>query len=514
MSRGAEILNLFSDKLSLVLPTLAVLLVALAARVFFVADPLSRIPHVGRELGSNEKRRQAFLGNAKAMYRDGYQKFKDGIFQIVTSKANTSVVVVAPRYLDELKRLPDEVLSFDDAVAQSLYAKYTKLPVGEGSITHAIKTNLNPTLPQLNQSMLDEVQRSFQEDLPPCDDWTPIRIHPKLLRVVARTSGRVFVGSELCHDERYLDAAINYTVDVISARRAIDHMQPWKRPFLAWRLPEVKQLDEHFHQANAFLRPVLETRRNLKPEERPDDMLSWLMDDVKKAKSGDRTSEKLAMGLLALSFASIHTTTMTSTNAFYDLAAHPSVASELRQEIASVLSANNGIMSSHALQAMKKLDSFLKESFRFNPPGASVFQRKVRRPIRLSTGETIPAGVVIETAAHAVTRDPEIFEDPDEFKPFRFYEMMQREDGSADEGAARNQFVSISTKYLSFGYGRHACPGRFLAANEIKLIIASCIMMYDIRLANGETKRYRNFEFGASLVPDPSKELLFKRVAK
>jgi hypothetical protein len=32
--------------------------------------------------------------------------------------ANTSVVVVAPRYLDELKRLPDDVLSMEDAVAQ------------------------------------------------------------------------------------------------------------------------------------------------------------------------------------------------------------------------------------------------------------------------------------------------------------------------------------------------------------------------------------------------------------
>jgi len=32
--------------------------------------------------------------------------------------ANTVVVVVAPRYLDELKSLPDDVLSMEDAVAQ------------------------------------------------------------------------------------------------------------------------------------------------------------------------------------------------------------------------------------------------------------------------------------------------------------------------------------------------------------------------------------------------------------
>lgn len=242
------------------------------------------------------------------------RQFKNGIFRIVTSKANTSVVVVAPRYLDELKKLPDDVLSLDDAIAQSLYAKYTKLAVGDHSITHAIKSSLNPALPRLNDTLLDEVQRCFLVEFPPCDEWTPVRIHPKLLRIVAEVSGRIFVGPELCHDEQYLDSAINYTVDVIAARRAIDRMQPWKRPFLAWRLPEVQRLDARFIQATAFLRPVMQERMELRPDERPDDMLTWLIEDPNGFKFEDRSSAKLAKGVLALSFASIHTTTMTSTN--------------------------------------------------------------------------------------------------------------------------------------------------------------------------------------------------------
>jgi hypothetical protein len=40
--------------------------------------------------------------------------------QLLTFEAaNTSVIVVAPRYLDELKRLPDDVLSMEDAIAQA-----------------------------------------------------------------------------------------------------------------------------------------------------------------------------------------------------------------------------------------------------------------------------------------------------------------------------------------------------------------------------------------------------------
>ncbi|KAK4445433.1 putative cytochrome P450 E-class, group IV [Podospora aff. communis PSN243] len=510
MSRITAIQSLFEDKMSLVLPTIAILVAALILRPYFTANPLSHIAQVGEELGSNEKRRQAFLAGAKALYREGYHKFKDGIFRIVTSKANTSVVVVAPRYLEELKKLPDNVLSMEDAIAQTMHAKYTKLPIGDNSISHTIKTSLNPALPRLNETLLDEVQRCFLAYLPPCEEWTPIRMHPKLLRIVAEVSGRVFVGPELCHDEQYLDAAINYTVDVAAARRAIDRMEPWKRPFLSWRLPEVQKLDTRFNQATAFLRPVMEARLNMKPEERPDDMLTWLMNERNDKKIQDRTAATLAKRLLALTFASTHTTTMASTNAFYDLAAHPTAASELRHEITSILSTNNNTITTPALHSMKKLDSFLKESFRFHPPSVSSFTRKLRRPIRLSTGESLPAGVTLEVPAHAVTRDPDIFPNPDEFKPFRFYDMAR----DSEETAARNQFVSVSGRYLSFGYGRHACPGRFLAGNEIKLIVAMGVLMYDVRLAGGGTERYENLEFGSTSIPDPSRELLFRRIRK
>jgi hypothetical protein len=160
------------------------------------------------------------------------------------------------------------------------------------------------------------VQRCFRTELPPCDDWTPITAHRTLLRIVARVSGRVFVGPELCGNEGYLDAAINYTVEIMYARRAIDAMAPWKRPIIAWRLPEVKRLEERFNQATAFLRPIVEARMKMGPDEKkPDDVLQWLMDDG-QAQFGDRVSARmLAQEQLGLSFAAIHTTTMTATNA-------------------------------------------------------------------------------------------------------------------------------------------------------------------------------------------------------
>lgn len=40
--------------------------------------------------------------------------------------------------------------------------------------------------------------------------------------------------------------------------------------------------------------------------------------------------------------------------------------------------------------------------------------------------------------------------------------------------------VSVADDFLSFGHGRHACPGRFFASNEVKMLMAYVIMNYDV----------------------------------
>ena len=105
---------------------------------------------------------------------------------------------------------------------------------------------------------------------------------------------------------------------------------------------------------------------------------------------------------------------------------------------------------------------------------------------------------MIEVAAKSIMCDPEIFHDPEIFDGLRFYKTRQQpavdQVGRLDSGFHRNQFVSVSSDSLAFGYGRHACPGRFFAANEIKMILAYVIVAYDIRLEESE-KRYPNMQF-------------------
>lgn len=189
------------------------------------------------------------------------------------------------------------------------------------------------------------------------------------------------------------------------------------------------------------------------------------------------------------------------------------------------MAANDEIITSRALQSMEKLDSFMKETIRFYGlgfsmhlesllqefylQGAASFPRKVFKGITLSNGQYIPPGVCIEVPSHAVYQDSANYPDSDTFDGFRFAKI--RRGGSATDNA-RNQFVTTNEQNLFFGYGKHACPGRFFAANEIKMILARIILEYDIKNVDGVTGRIPNTETGRSSTPDATKQLMFKKV--
>ncbi|KAK8030950.1 ent-kaurene oxidase [Apiospora arundinis] len=64
---------------------------------------------------------------------------------------------------------------------------------------------------------------------------------------------------------------------------------------------------------------------------------------------------------------------------------------------------------------------------------------------------------------------------------------------------------------MAFGYGKHACPGRFFAANEIKLILAHILLQYDLRMPDGATERYQRVIRGPAESPNPMDKIEFKR---
>lgn len=105
--------------------------------------------------------------------------------------------------------------------------------------------------------------------------------------------------------------------------------------------------------------------------------------------------------------------------------------------------------------------------------------RLALRDVTLSNGITIRKGqrTAFDTAH---MRDPSVYSDPDTFDARRFARMR---DTPGQENQAH--FVSTGEASFGFGHGVHACPGRFFAANEIKVALCHLLIKYDWELTPG-----------------------------
>ncbi|EUC48267.1 hypothetical protein COCMIDRAFT_87858 [Bipolaris oryzae ATCC 44560] len=465
---------------------------------------LSKLPVFGLST-NNDKQRAFFLKYCTELYRKGYTQFTRSVYRMAADD-DIQYVVIPPRFLPELNKLSDDVVDLPAAVKKMLEGHYTKHETNFPTLMHSIKADLTPSLKRLNEHVSAEVDNAMERFMPPCEDWTKLTIYESVTNIIAQVSGRLFVGPEHCRDPEYLDIAVNFTNETTTAAFAVKNCNKWLRPFKASHLSEVQHLQNRYERATKFFQPILHQRQE-SDRKNFDDMLQWLTD---RAKSSGVPMEisSLIRQQLTLTVAAVHTTAMTATNSLFSLAAMPEYLEPLREEIQTVLDGNGGSLTPRALQQLVKLDSFIKEVGRWYPFSITSFARYVHKPFILSNGQHIPAGVIIEVPSDAVSFDPAIFTNPNEFDGFRFYKM--RENAGTGE-LARSQFVSANERDMLFGYGKHACPGRFFAANEIKMVLVRMIMDYDIVMPDGRKERYEPLQVDRQVMPNPSNSLLLRR---
>ncbi|KAI1878121.1 hypothetical protein JX265_002489 [Neoarthrinium moseri] len=473
----------------------------------------AKLPLVGQEIGSAEKRRKAFIANARDLYARGYKQFQNKAWRLTDTDGER---IVLPRHLvDEARRIPDSHIDINKAFEKANEIKYTGLGGNQQHtdfLIHLIRSDLTRGLNRINTRLSAETAATVIRELGPCEDWTPAVVYSKLLRIVAIVSGNIFLGPELCQQDEWTNPAITYTVDLFTAIGKLKQWSPWTRPIGQYFIPELKSIKQKRKQARAWLAPVIAERRKLMKEgkELPDDMLQWMMN---KSAEFNISDDDLSLIQLNLSLAAIHTTTLTTTMTLYDLVVRPDLVKELRHEIKTVLAANDNVLTTQALFQMKLLDSVMKESQRLNPGSLVRFVRYVEKPVTLSDGTHLPSGSMIESPYGSIVQDPTLYTNPQTFDAHRFLNLRNGTvpDPLEYKNREQYQFVTVTKDFMHFGYGRHACPGRFFAANEIKLILARILLDYDIKMPDGVTERYPNLKMGLDDLPDPTREIMFKR---
>jgi hypothetical protein len=158
-----------------------------------------------------------------------------------------------------------------------------------------------------------------------------------------------------------------------------------------------------------------------------------------------------------------------------------------------------------------------------------------------SNGVHVPKGTSLAAPAIATHEDEENYDEPFTFNPWRFSSIRGTEGENAKhqfvntnpEVSWRNAFRVIQSrligiKFLSFGHGKHAwlvlfpsffhdisllhrSPGRFFAANELKLMLAHLVVNYDVQFENSSHIRPPNVYFSNSCVPNPTAKVCFRK---
>ncbi|KAJ5766209.1 uncharacterized protein N7511_003825 [Penicillium nucicola] len=353
-----------------------------------------------------------------------------------------------------------------------------------------------------SQVVIDTVKGRLTQSL----NWTEITYKPKLLHLISRISSRVFLGPGLCENGEWRNISTEYAVAAFVAARALRQWNFALRPIIHWFLPECRQLRATLAQARRILKPVIEKRRD-ENRQRHDhgqgqfkvaDTIGW-MDEAARGQPYDA-----AVAQIGLSLAAIHTTTEMVSGLISDLCANPEYFEPLREEIALAI-ADKG-WSKKALQDLKLMDSAMKESQRHHFGDVAAMNRMTVSPVTLSDGTQIPKGALTMIGINQM-HDASVFPEPHKYKGDRFFKMRQ-EPGQEQ----RWQFVSTAPEHLVFGHGKHACPGRFFAANEIKVVLIFLLMNYDWKFTAEGRKVDKSF--GQETDTDPTARAMIRRRKK
>ncbi|KAH9921475.1 cytochrome P450 [Epithele typhae] len=464
------------------------------------SDPLHAIPTVGGPslpiLSLISVYNFIFRGHELIM--EGYQKYYGSAFK-VASLDGWNVVVSGPKLVDELRKRPDDELSFLEATEEFLQFTHT---LGRQSLDDSfhidiIRDKLMRTLPVVLPDVIDELSYAVPDYIPTAgEEWTTVHAMTTMQKIVARISNRVFVGIPLCRDKSYLKLAIDFTTDVVkdvpsslsspnsSARECVKKQRRCSpRP-----RHEERHSDRPVSAASSRRAPGEDGRVGDGWEDKPNDMLQWVMEAAIPRRASD---ENIAERILLTNFAAIHTRPWCSiTHALYSLAAYPEYMQPLRDEVEAVVAAEG--WSKAAMGKMWKLDSFLREAQRCH--GIGIRRHALRRHLP-------PHGhpLLRRLLGHAPRRA--LYPDPDTFDPFRYANMR-----GADGEGTKHQFVNTSLDYIAFGHGKHAWyvpsvalrPGAVLRASELKSMLAFIVANYDLKLP-GDGKRPRNVHFGLLL---------------
>jgi unspecific monooxygenase len=226
----------------------------------------------------------------------------------------------------------------------------------------------------------------------------------------------------------------------------------------------------------------IQERRN-NPDSSRTDILSLMMSAQDENGEG-MTDIELRDELMTLLLAGHETTASALTWALYWVHNLPTVRQKLINELNSITE-NTEL---NEIYRLPYLTTVCQETLRIYPIVIITLPRIVKTPTKIMGYEFAP-GTLLAPCIYLTHRRPDLYPEPEKFKPERFLERQY------------SQY-----EYLPFGGGNRICIGMAFAMFEMKLVLATVLSQLDLELVdNIPVKPMRR---GVTLAPSGGKWLI------
>ncbi|KAK4379162.1 hypothetical protein RND71_001024 [Anisodus tanguticus] len=144
---------------------------------------------------------------------------------------------------------------------------------------------------------------------------------------------------------------------------------------------------------------------------------------------------------------------------------YPQVQSKVQTELDRVVGGSRAVTEADVSE-MTYLPAVIKEVLRLHPPGPLLSWARLAITDTTVDGYHVPAGTTAMVNMWAITKDPDVWADPLEFKPERFV-----------NGAVPLDFSVLGSdlRLAPFGSGRRTCPGKNLGLTTVTFWVASLL---------------------------------------
>jgi len=254
-----------------------------------------------------------------------------------------------------------------------------------------------------------------------------------------------------------------YTSLKETEQRATDVLPVWKIPFMRYIIPRQRKAMEAVDLIRQTTEELIATCKAMVEAEEeaaafdPDNYINESDPSVLRfliASREEVSSVQLRDDLLSMLVAGHETTGSVLTWTLYLLVTNPECMKKAQEEIDRVLGQGDGPMTLAKYQDLKYTMRCINESMRLYPHPPVLLRRALVED-SLPGGYTVPAGQDVMISVYNIHHSPDVWDDPEAFKPERF----------DIDGPIPNE-QNTDFKYIPFSGGPRKCVGDQFALME------------------------------------------------